>query len=97
MKRTIYLISTLLLFSTVARADVTLPDVISSGMVLQREQRVPIWGKAEAGESVTVSFVNQSKRVVADTDGKWLVRLNPLRANSTPATMTIAGKNKIEL
>ena len=65
-------------------------------MVLQREQRVRIWGKADPGESVTVSFDKQSKSTVADNDGKWSVRLNPLRAKATPSTLTIQGKNKIE-
>jgi len=76
---------------------VTLPDVISSSMVLQSKQHVPIWGKADRGESVTVTFARQSKTAVADKDGRWVVRLNPLRANATPSTLIVQGKNKIEL
>jgi sialate O-acetylesterase len=76
---------------------VTLPDVIGNSMVLQREQRVPIWGKADPGESVTVSFAKQSKSATADKDGKWVIRLNAMRASNTPATLTIEGRNKIEL
>ena len=34
-----------------AAANVTLPDVISDAMVLQRDRAVPIWGKADPGES----------------------------------------------
>ena len=78
-------------------ANVTLPDVIGNSMVLQREQRIPIWGKADPGESVTVTFDRQSKTAVADKDGNWLVRLNPLRAKATSSTLAIQGKNKIEL
>jgi sialate O-acetylesterase len=88
---------TLLSLTVVARGNVVLPDVISSGMVLQRDQRVPIWGKADPGEAITVSFGGQSKRTTADRDGKWLVRLNPMRANATPATMTVEGKNRLEI
>src|SRR6266852_6638001 len=80
-----------------ARANISLPDVISDGMVLQQRQRVPIWGKADAGEVVTVRFAGQSKKTTAAMDGTWLVRLDPLRANTTPATMSISGKNTIEL
>jgi sialate O-acetylesterase len=91
--------ATLLLMSSavVASANVVLPDVLSSGMVLQREQRVPIWGKADPGEAITVTFAGQTKRTVADKDGKWTIRLNPLKANATPATLSIEGKNKLEL
>lgn len=83
--------------SIVALADVRLPDVIGSGMVLQQKQAVPIWGWAEAGETITVSFGGQKKTVVAGADGKWRVDLGKLQANSTPRAMTIAGKNTIEL
>ena len=79
------------------RANVSLPDVISDGMVLQQNQKVPIWGQADPGESVTVKFAGQSKTATASADGKWLVKLSPMQANSTAATMIISGKNTIEL
>lgn len=80
-----------------ARANVSLPDVISDGMVLQQNQKVPIWGQADPGESVTVKFAGQSKTTTASADGKWLVKLSPMQANSTAATLSISGKNTIEL
>src|SRR5690349_5484893 len=96
LKPTIWL---LLLLSTASavNANITLPDVISNSMVLQSKKQVPIWGKADPGESVTVTFNRQSRTAVADKDGKWSVQLNPLRANAIPSTLTIQGKNKIEL
>src|SRR6185369_16593968 len=81
----------------VARADVRLPDVIASSMVLQHKQTVPIWGWADPGETVTVSFAGQKKTTVADASGKWRVDLGKLSANATSQSMTIAGKNTIEL
>src|SRR2546427_5645775 len=80
-----------------AKANVSLPDVISEGMVLQQGQAVPIWGKADPGEVVTVRFAGQSKKAIAAMDGTWRVKLNPMRANATPATMIISGRNNIEL
>jgi sialate O-acetylesterase len=79
------------------RANITLPDVISDGMVLQQNQKVPIWGNADPGESVTVSFGGRSKSTTASDDGEWLIKLDPMRANATPATLTISGRNTIEL
>ena len=87
----------LLLTSAGARANVTLPDVISSGMVLQRARAVPIWGKADPGEPITVRFGKQAKKATADEAGKWRVNLDPLPASATPVTMIISGKNTIEL
>ncbi|HEX3084374.1 MAG TPA: sialate O-acetylesterase [Pyrinomonadaceae bacterium] len=83
--------------AAVAHANVSLPDVISEGMVLQQNQRVPIWGKADPGEPVTVRFGAQSKSTTASSDGEWLIRLDPMKANATPAAMTISGRNTIEL
>ena len=99
MKQISYFVFALLVLVLPAKvwANVSVPDVLSSGMVLQRDLKVPIWGKADPGESITISFGRQSKRTTTDKDGRWIVHLSPLRANSTTATMTIEGKNRIEL
>lgn len=79
------------------RADVSLPDVLSDSMVLQRGVRVPVWGRAEPGEAVTVGFAGQTKRTTAGADGRWRVWLDSLRSNATPQALTVTGKNRIEL
>lgn len=79
----------------VVHADVKLPALISDGMVLQQGIDVPLWGWADEGESVTVEFQNQ-KVTAAAKDGKWMVRLKPLKAGG-PFTLAVSGKNKIEL
>jgi len=83
--------------SLVARADVRLPDILGNAMVLQQNQKIPIWGTAEAGETVVVSFQKQKLTVVTNADGKWRIDLKPLKADFAPQTLTIEGKNKIEL
>ncbi len=85
------------LSSTFVFADVRLPDVIGNSMVLQQKQKVPIWGFAEVGETVKVSFGKQKLTVVTDEKGKWRVDLKPLKADFKPQILTIEGKNKIEL
>ena len=85
------------LLASEARADVSLPDVISSGMVLQRDHAVRIWGTAEPGETVTVSFTGQTQTAQAGADGKWQVSLKPVPVSSAAGTMTISGKNTITL
>src|SRR5437879_6706523 len=84
-------------FVASGKANVVLPDVIGDTMVLQRNQPAPIWGQADPGEVITVKFAGQSKKVTAGADGRWLVKLDSLHANTTPATMTISGRNTIEL
>jgi len=86
-----------LFFAVTARANVSLPDVLSDGMVLQQQQKVPIWGTAEPGETITVKFAGKSKTATATADGKWMVKLDPMHANSVGSVMVISGKNTIEL
>lgn len=80
-----------------AVGEVKLPDVISSSMVLQQKQAVPIWGMADPGEAVTVTFGGKWKTVVAGADGRWKVELGKYAASAEPRSMTIAGKNAIIL
>ncbi len=80
-----------------AHADVTLDDTLfTDGMVLQRDVAVPIWGLANAGEQVEVSFAAQTKNTTAGPDGKWRVDLDPLVA-AGPSTMTIEGNNLVTI
>jgi sialate O-acetylesterase len=76
------------------QADVTLPNIFGDHMVLQREQANPIWGKAEAGEKVTVTIDEQSHTAVAGTDGNWRVKLDPLAVGG-PYQLTVKGNNTL--
>lgn len=84
-------------FSINVFADVKLPDVLGDSMVFQQNQKVPVWGTADAGETVKVSFGKQNLTVIADEKGKWRVALKPLKMSFTPQSLIIEGKNKIEL
>ncbi len=73
----------------VADAAVSLPSILTDGMVVQRNQPVKIWGKADPGEKVTVKVVKgKSLAVNADADGLWAVELPPLKAGG-PYTITV--------
>ncbi len=60
-------------------ADVKLPALFTDHMVLQRDAAVPVWGWAEPGEAVTVSIAGQTTSTKADSNGKWQVKLKPLK------------------
>ncbi len=66
-------------------------------MVLQCEMPVPVWGWADPGEAVTVSLGDQNKKVQANEAGQWQIILDALKANADGQTLTVSGKNKIEL
>ena len=79
-------------------ADVRLPKIVGSKMVLQRESDVKIWGWAEPGEEVQVTgdWLDAKASTEADAEGKWQVIVKTGQAGG-PHLLTIAGKNKIEL
>lgn len=95
MRKTIIIFILQLSFSF-AWAEIKLPGLISSNMVLQRNMPVNIWGTAEAGEKVTVSFNSQQVKCVAANDGRWKVVLKPMKAGG-PYKMYIKGSNTIVL
>ena len=78
-----------------AHADVKLPAIISSHMVLQADHPVPVWGWAEPGEEVSVSVAGQTQTTKADNDGRWSVKLAKLKAGAEPQTLTVKGKNPL--
>jgi sialate O-acetylesterase len=79
-----------------AGADVRLAKIFTDGMVLQRDMPVPVWGWAQPGEKVTVTLDKQSAAATADEKGKWMVRLEALKAGGAPLEMTVAGTNTLK-
>ena len=76
-------------------ADVKLPNIFGSHMVLQQGQKNKVWGLAEPGEGVTVAMEGQTHKATADTNGKWQVMLDPVSVGG-PYTLTVKGKNEIK-
>ena len=84
------------LASTTA-AEVVLPQIIGDKMILQRGVSAPVWGWADPGEQVTVSFAGQVKEATPDESGKWMVELDPLKASAEPRVMSIRGQNEFKV
>ena len=56
--------------------------LFNDNLVLQREKPVPVWGTAQAGNEVKVSFAGNCEKTVADADGKWRVELPAMAADA---------------
>jgi sialate O-acetylesterase len=76
-------------------AAVTLPNFFSNNMVLQRGEKISVWGNASKGESVTVTLGVNRAKTITGSDGKWMVKLKPMKAGG-PYTLTITGDNSVE-
>ena len=73
-----------------APAQVTLPKILSSHMVIQRDLPVHVWGMAAPGEQVSVSFRGQTRSAAASELGRWSLYLVPGAAGG-PFQMTVTG------
>ena len=94
MKRTLFALSAAA--CAAAMANVELGTPFGDNMVLQRGRPVPVWGTADAGEKVTVSFAGQVKSTTAGADGKWQVALDAMDASKEGRTLAARGKNASE-
>jgi len=70
-------------------AELKLATVFADGMVLQRDQRVAVWGWADPGDEVSVSFAGETQTVKAGKDGKFLARLKKMRASGAPKVLLV--------
>ncbi len=79
-------------------ADVRLPKLLGSGMVLQRDTNVTVWGWADPGEAISVSgsWSGQLQETTAGSDGSWSVQV-PTGSAGGPHTLVISGNNTISL
>ena len=97
--RTLGLIMTLVVGASqgpLARADVRLPKVFGSHMVLQQNQPVTVWGWAQPGETVRVTLATETKEAKANERGEWKIALSPLKAGG-PYTFSASGSSTVTL
>src|SRR5262249_45192181 len=79
-----------------ARAELKVANIFGDNMVLQQQQAVPVWGWTDAGKTVTVSIERKHNSTRAKGDGKWLVKLDDLKASAEPQSLAIAVKDSGE-
>jgi len=77
-------------------AEVTIPNILSSNMVLQREIGTNVWGWATPGEKISVTFRGETVKTKTDKAGNWIIKISTGIAGG-PFQLMIEGKNKITL
>lgn len=94
--RTIFSVVCVVFATTASAAALRLGAPFGDGAVLQRGRKVPIWGAADPGARVEVSFADQRKSARADASGGWRVDLDPLKASAEgrPLTVTATASNQ---
>ncbi len=87
-----FLVLLYLLLSTPGRAEVKLPAIVSSDMVLQRNTTVTLWGWADANEKITInaSWLNGPLELKTDKAGNWKTEIRTTN-DKNPQTIRITG------
>jgi sialate O-acetylesterase len=58
-----------------------LAKIFTDHTVLQRDMPVPIWGWTDPHTEIQVEFAGQAKNTSSDQAGKWMIKLDPMKAN----------------
>ena len=77
--------------------SLSLAPIFASGMVLQRELPVSVWGTAEPGDHIDVRIQGQTASCVADAQGNWRCELVPLTASEAETLEVTSGDSRITL
>ena len=70
--------------------DFQLAVPFTDNMILQRDVKVPVWGHDISGNEITVKFSGQTKKAIANKQGDWMVKLDPLKASLSEQVMEIS-------
>lgn len=82
-------------FAALGAGAVSLGHIFGNDMVLQRNAKVPVWGKGRPGETVKVSFAGQTAGAIAGEDGKWSCSLDGLETSAEGREFRVSGDNEI--
>ena len=95
-RKVIVTLACLILAGTYSSADVRLPALFSDNMVIQQKMKIPFWGWADPGERVIVEMGAFKAETVTNDEGRWKVRLGPLKAGG-PFELLVSGKNILSI
>nr|WP_068886590.1 sialate O-acetylesterase [Pedobacter panaciterrae] len=86
------------LFTLSLYANIRLPNILGSNMVLQQKSTTKFWGWASPGEKIkiTTSWDNKTVEVLTDGNASWQTSIQTPQAGG-PYTVVLEGENKITL
>lgn len=89
MKRIITMFIAIISILAVNAQNLSMPRFFADGMVLQRGEKIPVWGKTQAGRTVEVELNGQKAKAKAGADGVWKAWLPKMKAGG-PYVLTIS-------
>ena len=93
IKKLLIVLLAIICVSSTTNAEIRLPQLFQSGMVMQRGKPIPIWGWADKGEQVTVTFLKKTYTTTADDQGRWRIDLPKMKAGG-PYVLEVRGEKQ---
>ena len=85
-----YIFTILLFFlGVIATAQISLPPFFTNNMVIQRDQKFPVWGKAQPNTIITVRFATTTLKTSSDKNGNWKVLFPKQKTTLSPKKLEI--------
>ena len=91
IKKLLIVLLAIICVSSTANAEVRLPQLFQSGMIMQRGKPIPVWGWAEKGEQVAITFQKKTYTTTADDQGRWRIDLPKMKAGG-PYVLVVKGE-----
>jgi sialate O-acetylesterase len=98
IKKSLLISLILIFFIEFTRANISLPEIFSSNMVLQQKSEVAFWGWAKTGEKVTIKadWLETELTATGSSQGKWRILVKTPVAGG-PYNISIKGYNELVL
>jgi sialate O-acetylesterase len=80
-----------------AQSTIALASVFSDHMVLQRDMEIPVWGEADPGAEVRVTFDDEVTHATADDEGRWQANLESREAGGPHELTVTVGDDEVKL
>lgn len=68
-------------------------EYFRDGAIIQRDQRIPVWGHANEGVTVTVKLDEDTQTAVANQHQQWSVEFSPMKASTKPITLSVTSSH----
>jgi sialate O-acetylesterase len=82
--------------TTPLHAEIRLPKIFGSHMVLQQGKPIQLWGWANPGETATAQIDEAKQSATANDKGEWKISLPAMKAGG-PYSLKVSGSNEILL
>jgi len=93
MVKKLFIYAFILFYPALVHSQLRVAGIFSDNMVLQREEKIPVWGTSAPGTIIYADLCNKIVKTKTDKNGNWKIWLPAAKAGG-PYTLTIGNKKE---